>query len=76
MVGVRVGVEDGVEAVDAFAHGLGAEVGRGVDDDIAAVVGKQDRWARAFVVRISGIANGAMTRESGHAHRGARAKNG
>ena len=36
VVGVAVGVEDGVEAVDAGGNGLGVEVGAGVDDDVVA----------------------------------------
>ena len=42
VVGVAVGVEDGVDAADAFAEGLGVEVGAGVDEDDVVVVGDED----------------------------------
>ena len=41
VVGVAVGEEDGVEAIEADAEGLLAKVGRGVDDDVLAVARKQ-----------------------------------
>ena len=37
VVGVAVGVEDGVDAADVLADGLGVEVGAGVDEDVVAV---------------------------------------
>ena len=51
VVGVAVGVEDGVEAVDAGGNGLGVEVGAGVDDDVVALPGDEDGGAGAAVVR-------------------------
>jgi len=51
VVGVAVGVEDGVEAAKALAHGLGVEVRAGVDDDVVAFPRDEDRGAGAAVVR-------------------------
>ena len=50
VVGVAVGVEDGVDAADVFADGLGVEVGAGVDQDGVAVVVDEERGAGAAVV--------------------------
>ena len=52
MIGVGVSVENCVEAIEVRGHGLGAEVGRGVDDDVASAIREQHRWACALVVRI------------------------
>src|ERR1700682_2644308 len=42
VIGVRVRAEDGVNALDAGAQGLIAEIGRGVDEDVAAAVADED----------------------------------
>ena len=52
MIGVSVRVENCVEAIEMRGHGLGAEVRRRVDDDIASAIGEQDGRARALVMRI------------------------
>ena len=39
VVGVVVGVEDGVDGAEIFADGLRVEVGAGVDEDVVVVVG-------------------------------------
>ena len=75
MVGVGVSVENCVEAIEVRGHGLGAEVGRCVDDDIASAIREQDGWARALVVRIFRFANCAMASERGDAHRCAGTEN-
>ena len=54
VVGVAVGVEDGVEAADVFADSLGVEVGAGVDEDVVAGVGDEDGGTGAAVARIAG----------------------
>jgi len=54
MVGVAVGIEDGVEAADAFANRLRVEVGAGVDDDIVAIPGYEDGGTGAAVAGVSG----------------------
>ena len=76
VVGVAVGVEDGVEAADAGADGLGVEVGAGVDDDVVAFPGDEDGGPGAAVARVAGGrsgggADGAVAAERGDAHRGA-----
>ena len=52
VVGVGVGVEDGVEAVDLVAEGLIAEIGRGVNEDALVAEAQEDRGAEAFVARV------------------------
>ncbi len=49
VVGVAVGVEDGVDAVDVFADGLGVEVGAGVDQDGVVVIVDAEGGAGAAV---------------------------
>ncbi len=42
VIGVAMGVEDGVDAADALADGLGVEVRAGVNEDDVVVVGEAD----------------------------------
>src|SRR5260370_23569354 len=42
MIGVAMGVEHGIDAANVFAQGLSVEVGAGIDQHRAAVVGKPD----------------------------------
>ena len=60
VVGVAVGVEDGVDAADVLADGLGVEVGAGVDDDVAAV--RSEMRTEGRVRRLRGSPR-AMTAE-------------
>jgi len=53
VVGVAVGVEDGVDAADVLADGLGVEVRAGVDEDGAIVVGEADGGTGAAVPRVA-----------------------
>ena len=53
VVGVPVGVEDGIDVADILAQGLGVEVRAGVDEDGAVVVGESDGRAGAAVARVS-----------------------
>ena len=81
VVGVAVGVEDGVDAADFFADGLGVKVGAGVDEDGVAVVGEADGRPGAAVARVpvgrdGGGADGAVAAERGDAHGGAGAEKG
>ena len=71
VVGVAVGEQDGIEAVEADAEGLLAEVRRGVDHDVLSVAREQQGRAQAIVVRIFRGANGALASQGGHAHGGA-----
>ena len=75
MIGVAVGVKHGVNFANAFADGLLAEVGRGVDEDGVPVPLHHDRRARAPIVRIGRHAHAAVAADGGHAHRGAAAQN-
>ena len=76
VVGVAVGEQDGVEAIEADAEGLLAEIGCGVDDDVLAVARKQEGGAQAVIVRIFRGADAAIACERGHAHGGAGAEYG
>ena len=53
MVGMPMGVNHRIEPVHVFSHGLGAEIGRGVDHHIAPGIGKQNRGAHALVERVA-----------------------
>jgi hypothetical protein len=76
VVGVGVRVENSVEAIDLLAEGLLAKIGRGVDDDVAAVIRKQNRGPSPFIARIGRAAHFAMTGESRDAHGSAGAEDG
>jgi hypothetical protein len=79
VVGMAVGVEDGVDGAEVFADGLGVEVLAGVDQDIMVVPGDEDGGARAAVGRgrvVGGGADGAVAAERGDAHGGAAAEKG
>src|SRR5581483_1845470 len=76
VIGVAVGVEHGVERADAFADGLLAEVGRGVDEHGVAIELHQHRGTRAPVARIAGGAHGAAAADGGDAHRRPRTEHG
>jgi hypothetical protein len=51
VVGVAVSVEDGVDAAEVLADGLGVKVGAGVDEDVVVVVANQYRRPRATILR-------------------------
>ena len=78
MVGVGVGVEDGVDAMEMGAEGLFAEVGAGVDEDGACGLSlsplDEDGGTEAFVVWVRGGADGAVAAQGGHSHGGARSQ--
>ena len=81
VISVTMGVEDGIDAADVFADGLGVEVRACVDEDGVAVVGEADGGPGAAVVRVASGGNGggadrAVAAERGHAHRGAAAEKG
>ncbi len=73
VVGVAVGVEDGVEVADVFAEGLGVEVGAGVDDDGVVLPGDEDGGAGAAVVRGGAGRPGRAAWRRGRRRRGSRA---
>lgn len=78
VVGMGVGVEDGVEVMDALANGLLAEVGAGIDDDgmrpCTALPADGDGRASAAVARVSGGTHGAPASQGGDAHGGSAAE--
>jgi len=76
VVGVAVGEEDGVEAIEADAEGLLAEIRSGVDDDVLAVAREKQGRAQAIIVGIGGGADAALARERGNAHGGTGAEDG
>ena len=71
VVGVAMRKNDAVQAIDARAESLGAEIRGGVDDHILAVVREQQRRAKTLVPGIAGIADRAVAAERGDAHGGA-----
>ena len=81
VVGVVVGVEDGVDTAEALAEGLRVEVGAGVDEDGVVVVLDTDGRAGAPVAWVAagidgGATDGAGATERGDAHGGAGAEEG
>src|SRR5579871_3249367 len=71
VVGMRMGIEHGVEPADLFTDSLGTKIGGGVDDDDMTVILEHDRRAGTAVVRIDGATDFAHTPDGGHAHGGA-----
>ena len=67
MIGVAVGVEDGIETGNGGAEGLGAKIGRGIDDDAQRAVFDPNGGAKAAVARVGGGANAAGAGEKGNA---------
>src|SRR5262249_54414037 len=62
VVSVKVGEQDGVDAGDAFAQGLQADFGAGIDEQAAALVRFDvDRGAGALVARVGADARMAPT---------------
>ena len=71
VVGVKMGVQDGVDAGDAFAQGLQAQLGPRVDQQPHALVGLDvHRGARALVARVGAGAGRTAAADDGHAVRG------
>ena len=76
VVSVRVGEDQSVEALEAGAKSLRAEVGSGVHDDVAAGMCDEKGGTSAVVARVGGAADAALAAERGNAHGGAGAENG
>src|SRR5262249_1433004 len=68
MIGMRVGVNDGVDPPDLFADGLLAEVRGGVGENEFSGEFEQDRRPAAPVVGIGRVADGAVAANGGHSH--------
>src|SRR5690606_12134542 len=71
VVGVGVGVEQGVQARQAEPDGLQAKLGRRVDDEVPSAQVDPDRWPRAVVSRIRGRAYVTSAADDRHSLRGA-----
>ena len=63
------------ETVEPDAQGLRAEIGRGVDEDVATLVAHQDRRPHPVVARVGGSADGAVAADGRHPHAGSRTEN-
>lgn len=74
MVGVGVGIENGVDSWDFFSQGLEAEVRAGVDDDAFAVYLEPGACSRSFVARVARAADGAVAADEGDSTGGAGAQ--
>lgn len=60
MIGVRMGVKNAVNLLDAVGQALLAEVRRCIDERVESVVLEEDGGAEAFVFRFRGQANRAV----------------
>ena len=69
MIGVAVGIEDGIEAGNGGAEGLGSEIGRGIDDDAEVFVFEPDGGAESAVAGVGGGTDAAVAGEHGNALR-------
>jgi len=80
MIGMAVGVDDGIEAGNSGAEGLGTKIGRGIDDDAEIFVfepyGRAEptvawvgRGADAAVAGDHGDALGSACAEEGDMHK-------
>ena len=67
VIGMGVGEDHGVEAAEAFAEGLGAEIGAGVDHPSGFGGLEINGGAGALVVGVSGGADGAIATNHGDA---------
>ena len=75
VVGVPVGEEKGIEAIELGAEGLLTEIGRRINDGELVVAREQQGRTKALVVRILRTANAAMAAERRNAHGRAGAEN-
>ena len=80
VVGVTVGIEDGVEAINSCGEHLGAEVGRCIDEDVTYrasgfAMANQDGGTETDIARVGGMAHGAGAANRGYARTGAGTQN-
>jgi hypothetical protein len=76
MIGMGMGVKHGIDMAQAFAQGLLAKIGGGVDDDLLIAMSNQHTAAGSPVTRIGGTADGTGTAEHRHAGTRSRTENG
>ncbi len=69
VVGVGMGVDDGVDHVDMVGDALKAKFRRGIDENALAGIGEDDGWAGALVARIG--AGARLTVAANHGNPGA-----
>jgi hypothetical protein len=60
VIGVRMGENDGVDAADIFAQGLGAKIRSGIDDESGLRCLDVNGRTEAFIARIGGMADRAI----------------
>jgi hypothetical protein len=68
VIGVAVGEEDRIEAIDAGAQALLAKIRGGVNDDVLAVAREEQGRAQPVVMRVLRAADAAVASERGNAH--------
>src|SRR5262249_19063004 len=71
MIGVRMRVENRVDAIDGSPKRLLAEIGSSVDEDGAVGVTDQDGGTQSLIARIGGCADLARAADGGYAGTGA-----
>src|SRR5665213_2561565 len=76
MIGVGMGVKNGVQAPDTFANSLLAKIGSGVYQYCPAGIFDQYGWAGAAIVRIGRIAYGTITTDGWDPHRSPASQHG
>jgi hypothetical protein len=76
VVGVAVREQDCVQAVEANAEGLLAEIRAGVNYHVVAAAGNEQGRAEPLIVGIVRMAHAARAAERGHAHRSSGTENG
>src|SRR5580700_6114834 len=67
MIGVRVSIQNGVEAVDAEAQCLVAKIGRRIDEHAMGAETDEDGRAQPLVARIWRLADLATAADHGYA---------
>ena len=76
VIGVSMGVENGVNLANFLANRLLAEIGTGVDENKLAAVLEDNRRTSAAVASIGRAADRASAADGGHAHGSAAAQHG
>ena len=74
VIGVAVRVKHGVKVANMLADGLLAEVRSGIDEHAFAAVLDQNGRPGTAVVRIAGVAHGAVASDGRNSHRSAAAQ--
>jgi hypothetical protein len=75
VIGVAMGEQNGFKALDACGEGLRAKIGSGINDDVLPIAREEDGGTQALVVRVGGVADGAVAADRGNSHGSAGAEN-